>query len=74
MEKNVDVWNWHHAEARKIEIESGNAQQILLQKIKIARVYTIVSHRSRVTHICISKWAIIGSYNRLSPVRRHAIT
>ena len=31
------------------------------------------SHWGRVTHICVSKLAIIGSDNGLSPDRRHAI-
>ena len=30
-------------------------------------------HWGRVTHICVSKLTIIGSYNGLSPDRRHAI-
>ena len=34
---------------------------------------TILTHRGRVTHICVSKQTIIGSDNGLSPGRRHAI-
>ena len=33
----------------------------------------IITHWGLVTHICISKWAIIGSDNGLSPGRRQAI-
>ena len=33
----------------------------------------ILTHLGRVTHICVSKVAIIGSDNDLSPDRRHAI-
>ena len=32
-----------------------------------------LTHRSQVTHICVSKLSIIASYNRLSPGRRQAI-
>ena len=32
-----------------------------------------ITHWSRVTHICVSKQSIIGSYNGLSPGRRQAI-
>ena len=32
-----------------------------------------LTHWSRVTHICVSKLTIIGSYNGLSPGRRQAI-
>ena len=34
---------------------------------------TILTHWGRVTHICVSKLAIIGSVNGLSPDRRQAI-
>ena len=32
-----------------------------------------LTHWGRVTHICVSKFTIIGSYNGLSPGRRQAI-
>ena len=33
----------------------------------------VLTHWGRVTHICVSKLTIIGSYNGLSPDRRQAI-
>ena len=33
----------------------------------------MLSHRGRVTHICVSKLSIIGSDNGLSPDQRQAI-
>ena len=35
--------------------------------------YSMLTHRGRVTHICVSKLTIIGSDNGLSPDRRQAI-
>ena len=32
---------------------------------------SLFTHWGRVTHICVGKQTIIGSYNGLSPVRRH---
>ena len=39
-----------------------------------ADVPVLLTHRGRVTHICIGNLAIIGSDNGLSPGRRQAIT
>ena len=45
--------------------------------ISPTRTYNMViwwlTHRSRMTHICVSKLTIIGSDNGLSPGRRQAI-
>ena len=35
--------------------------------------WCVLTHRGRVTHICVSKLTIIGSDNGLSPGRRQAI-
>ena len=45
-------------------------QEKLTKTSQWARVLT---HWGRVTHICVSKLTIIGSYNGLSPDRRQAI-
>ena len=41
----------------------------------IARIdeLSLLTHWGRVTHICVGNLTIIGSYNGLSPGRRHAI-
>ena len=40
---------------------------------KILSVLRVLTHRGRVTHICVSKLTIIGSDNGLAPGRRQAI-
>ena len=46
-----------------------------LQKkmVILSQTQWVLTHWSRVTHICVSKLTIIGSDNGLSPGRRHAI-
>ena len=39
----------------------------------LTKVYSCLTHWSRVTHICVSKLTIAGSDNGLSPGRRQAI-
>ena len=42
------------------------------ENIKVPHI-GLLTHWGRVTHICVSKLTIIGSYNGLSPGRRQAI-
>ena len=47
--------------------------RIICRKIQINRRAFYLTHWGRVTHICVNKLTIIGSYNGLSPGRRQAI-
>ena len=47
--------------------------QIWLVFLHITDLITLLTHWSRVTHICVSKQTIIGSDNGLSPGQRQAI-
>ena len=47
--------------------ESGSTQEVL------PNIWSLLTHWSRVTHICVGNLAIIGSDNGLSPGRRQAI-
>ena len=61
------------------EMASGlNSKNIFLSNIAFYFVKSIyfsleLTHWDRVTHICVSKITIIGSYNGLSPGRHQAI-
>ena len=49
---------------------SGNMDQ---KHMSVITTQTTLTHRGRVTHICVGKLTIIGSDNGLSPGRRQAI-
>ena len=44
-----------------------------LGDLSMIRMYKLLTHWGRVTHICVGKLTIIGSDNGLSPERRQAI-
>ena len=46
---------------------------MLLWYLFVDRLYKLLTHWGRVTHICVGKLTIIGSDNGLSPERRQAI-
>ena len=70
-----DIWN-DYSEENKTEnmykMMSAHIHQLILQG-KTSFMIMIITHWSRVTHICVSKLTTIGSYNGLSPGRRQAI-
>ena len=49
------------------------ARSFVQYVIKPAYIHAILTHWSRVTHICVGTLTIIGSDNGLSPGRRQAI-
>ena len=56
-------WWWYHTSGARRGITGVSSEQFI----------HVLTHRGRVTHICISKPTIIGTDNGLSPERRQVI-
>ena len=63
-------WEIHRYHARVSRLSWKDCIEIYLS---LAQWALSLTHWGRVTHICVSKVIIIGSYNGLSPGRRQAI-
>ena len=61
-----------HTKTRFLRIFSDHASQVLANKTM--HKILLLTHWSRVTHICVGNLTTIGSENGLSPGRRQAIT
>ena len=46
---------------------------MLASTVELQVIWDTLTHWGRVTHICVSKQTIIGTYNGLSPGQRQAI-
>ena len=64
MIENANIFHFYHNKPNTTRINSGFFQYYP----------KVLTHWGRVTHICVSKLAIIGSDNGLSPGQRQAIT
>ena len=72
------IWNWNmfSAMTMAMAMKMIYCQSCTGRKCDQYNTYDIIvclTHWGRVTHICVSKLAIIGSDNGLSPGRRQAI-
>ena len=72
--KNISIWWRHHENTRRDFSVRWQICEIWITSSKDQWLRgRLLTHWGRVTHICVSNLAIIGSDNGLSPGRRTAI-
>ena len=71
--KSIPLWN--NNKLRRYSAHNNFMTKFILFQLDYVSpgVCSKLTHRGRVTHICVSKLTIIGSNNGLSPGRRQAI-